>query len=140
MTQESDNQLEKILEQLKNSKLTAYSIAKKTGITEQTILNYRSGKTVPTAANAKLLEYFFNDHSVTFSKKNSENSVSGNNNIIGDNSNIDNRQYYSDSPDVLRAQIEVLDERIKEKDAQIKEKDAQIARLLGVIEKMSEKG
>ena len=59
--------------------------------------------------------------------------------VVGENSgNIDNRQYYSDSPDVLRAQIDLLDERIKEKDAQIKEKDAQIARLLGVIEKMSE--
>ncbi|MCQ2272521.1 MAG: hypothetical protein MJZ72_07030, partial [Bacteroidales bacterium] len=106
--------------------LTAYYIASKTGIREQTILNYRNKKSIPTQANAKLLEYFFSDEKVNKGKKNSENAINGNNNVIGDNSHIDNRQYYSDSPDVLRAQIDILDERIKEKDAQIKEKDAQI--------------
>ena len=126
MSEITENQIEKILDRLLKSDLTAYYIAKKTGISEQTILNYRSKKTYPTESNAKLLEYFFNDASVNSGKKNSKNNVSGNNNIIGDHSTIDMRSYYSDSPDVLRAQIDLLEERIKEKDAQIKEKDAQI--------------
>ena len=126
MSEITENQIEKILNRLMKSDLTAYYIAKKTGISEQTILNYRSKKTYPTESNAKLLEYFFNDKSVNSGKKNSGNNVTGNNNIIGDNSTIDMRSYNSDSPDVLRAQIDLLDERIREKDAQIREKDAQI--------------
>lgn len=135
----TENQIEKILQLLTDSNLTAYYIASKTGISEQTILNYRNKKTTPTEANAKLLEYFFADDRVNKGKKyskNSENTINGNHNVIGDNASIDNRQYYSDSPDVLRAQIDILDERIKEKDAQIKEKDAQISRLMGIIEKL----
>ena len=135
MSEITENQIEKILDRLLKSDLTAYYIAKKTGISEQTILNYRSKKTYPTESNAKLLEYFFNDASVNSGKKNSKNNVSGNNNIIGDHSTIDMRSYYSDSPDVLRAQIDLLEERIKEKDAQIKEKDAQINKLLDILSK-----
>lgn len=140
----TENQIEKILQLLTDSNLTAYYIASKTGISEQTILNYRNKKTTPTEANAKLLEYFFADDRVNKGKKyskNSENTINGNHNVIGDNASIDNRQYYSDSPDVLRAQIEELErlmsdkeERLKEKDAQIKEKDAQIHRLLSIVE------
>jgi transcriptional regulator with XRE-family HTH domain len=126
MSEITENQIEKILDRLMKSDLTAYYIAKKTGISEQTILNYRSKKTYPTESNAKLLEYFFNDKSVNSGKRNSENNVTGNNNIIGDHSTIDMRRYNSDSPDVLRAQIDLLEERIREKDAQIREKDAQI--------------
>jgi len=145
MSEVTENQIEKIIKLLLESELTAYYISKKTGISEQTILNYRSKKTYPTEANAKLLEYFFNDSSVNSGKKNSENTITGNNNIIGNNN--DARQFYSDSPDVLRAQIDVLDERIREKDAQIREKDAQIrekdaqiASLHEIIKQLSKKG
>ena len=58
MSEITENQIEKILDRLMKSDLTAYYIAKKTGISEQTILNYRSKKTYPTESNAKLLEYF----------------------------------------------------------------------------------
>ena len=139
MCQLTDSQIEKILEVLKNSELTAYKIAKDTGITQATLGNYRSGKTIPTQANALILKHYFK---IDFGKNMGDFSQNSNSVVLGDNNttgNIDNRQYYSDSPDVLRAQIDVMDERIKEKDAQIKEKDAQIARLLGVIERMSDK-
>ena len=129
----SENQEEKIIETLINSPLSSYYIAKKTGISAQSIINYRNKSTKPTAANIKLLEYFFKDE---YSINNTINSGNGNQ-IINANGSVtdDNRQFYSDSPDVLRAQIEVLDERIKEKDAQIKEKDAQISKLLEILNK-----
>lgn len=134
-----DSQTEKMLTILRESKLSAYEIWKKTGISQAAIHNYRSGKTKPILANTKLLLHFFLDENPTQTQKNSENAINGNNNIIGDHSNIDNRHYYSDSPDVLKKEIEQLDERIKEKDAQIKEKDAQINRLLAIVEGYSKK-
>lgn len=137
MTQNADNQTEKLLTLLKESKLTAYKISQKTGISQAAIHNYRNGKTKPNLAVTKLLLQFFSDENSEKKQKNSENVINGNNNIVGDHSTIDNRQYHSDSPDVLRAHIELLEERIKEKDAQIKEKDAQIARLLTIVELLS---
>ena len=135
MCQLTDLQIEKILEVLRNSELTAYRIAKDTGITQATLGNYRSGKTIPTQANALILKQYFN---IEFAEKPGDFSQNHNSVVLGNNNstgNIDNRQYYSDSPDVLRAQIDLLDERIKEKDAQIKEKDAQIAKLLEILSK-----
>lgn len=133
----SENQEEKIIETLINSPLSSYYIAKKTGISAQSIINYRNKSTKPTAANIKLLEYFFKDE---YSINNTINSGNGNQ-IINANGSVtaDNRQFYSDSPDVLRAQIEVLDERIKEKDAQIKEKYAQIKDLHALLNEMIKK-
>ncbi len=58
----SDPEIEKILSKLNEMPESAYKIAKATGITEQTILNYRNKKTIPTKANAKLLEYYFKDY------------------------------------------------------------------------------
>lgn len=139
MNQLTENQIEKILDALKQSNLSAYEISKQTKITQATIGNYRKGKTVPTQANALILKHFFNIDFAEITENFSQNNgsvVVGNDN----NGNIDNRQYYSDSPDVLKAQIDLLDERIKEKDAQIKEKDAQIKELLGIVSKLSEKG
>ena len=137
MKQFTDNQIEKILEVLKKSELTAYEISKSTHITQATIGNYRNGKTIPTQANALILKQFFKidfaDETGGFSQ-NQNSIVLGNNNSTG---NIDNRQYYSDAPDVLRAQIDLLEERIKEKDAQLREKDAQISKLLCIMEDMN---
>ena len=120
----TDTKEKKIIDTLLESPLTSYCIAKKTGITEQTILNYRNKKTVPTSANAKLLEYFFLEENNTNNAENTKNhSIIGNNNVqTGDvnNSNIDARQYYSDSPDVLRAQIEENNRLLEEKDRAIK--------------------
>ena len=133
-----ENQTEKILEMLNNSSLTSYYISKKTGITAQTIINYRNKTSIPTAANAKLLEYFFRDENAVKNSKNSENVISENSGVVnfGDNAAIDGRNFYSDSPDVLRAQVDVMEERIREKDAQIKEKDAQIRELLEIIKQL----
>ena len=137
MRQLTENQIEKIIEALKNCEMSSYEIAQKTRITQATIGNYRKGKTIPTQANAIILKQFlgveFDENKGDFSQ-NSNSIILGSNNKTG---NIDNRQYYSDSPDVLRAQIDLLDERIKEKDAQIKEKDAQIKELLEIVKRLS---
>lgn len=139
----TDNQEEKILNWLIESNLSSYYVSKKTGISAQSIINYRNRSTKPTPANVKLLEYFFNEETAKKNREITETSIAGSGNQMinsnGDisNSTFDNRQYYSDSPDVLRAQIEVLDERIKEKDAQIKEKDAQIKELLNIVSNLS---
>ena len=139
MSQLTDSQIEKILEVLKNSSVSAYEIAKNTKISQATIGNYRKGKTIPTQPNALILKQYFGidfaDDSENFSQ-NRNSIIIGSNNKTG---NIDNRQYFSDSPDVLRSQIETLDERIREKDAQIREKDAQIAKLLSIISDLGKK-
>lgn len=58
----SDTEINKVVKKLiEKSDLTSYYIAKKTGITEQSIINYRKGVTKPTRANANLLKYFFED-------------------------------------------------------------------------------
>ena len=57
----TQKEIEKIVEKLINCKLSGYYISKKTEITETTISNYRQKTTFPTKANAKLLEYFFNE-------------------------------------------------------------------------------
>jgi len=130
MCQLTDIQIEKILEVLKRSEITAYKISKDTGITQSTLSNYRRGKTFPTQANASILQHYFNinfaDCSGDFSQ-NSNSVVLGNNTKAG---NIDNRQYYLESPDVLRAQVDLLNERIKEKDALLE-------RLLQIIDNLS---
>jgi tRNA/tmRNA/rRNA uracil-C5-methylase (TrmA/RlmC/RlmD family) len=132
----ADIDTKKIIEMLLKSPLTGYYIAQKTGITEQTILNYRNKKTTPTNANAKLLEYFFNEES---QKKSTNQSLIGDNNV---QAGVDAKISYSDSCDVLKAQIEEInkllaekEERIKEKDMQIKEKDMQINKLLSILSK-----
>lgn len=71
--------IEKIVEKLINCKLSGYYISKKTEITETTISNYRQKTTFPTKANAKLLEYFFNEM---------ENNNSRKHEISENNSNI----------------------------------------------------
>lgn len=55
------NDIEKVLNDLKNSDLSSYKIAKDTGITEMTIGNYRNGKTKPTKANANMLLKYFSE-------------------------------------------------------------------------------
>jgi transcriptional regulator with XRE-family HTH domain len=142
----TDSQIEKIIETLLKSPLTGYYIAQKTGITEQTILNYRNRKTFPTNANAKLLEYFFKDEQQNIEQKTNIGSniiSSGNKGTIS--APIDNRQYYSDSPDVLRATIDQMgfiitekDERIREKDERIREKDERIKELMHEKEEIKE--
>jgi transcriptional regulator with XRE-family HTH domain len=132
----TDTEIENVLDALRKSPLTGYFIAQKTGITEQTILNYRSKKTIPTQANAKLLEYFFNDESANRSKKNSvgNNIVASGRNNINAPINIDERKYYSDSPDVLRSQVEEKDKLLREKDERLREKDDYIKELKAIIQ------
>lgn len=124
----TDYQIEKILKLLSESPLTGYYIAQNTGLTEQTILNYRKKKTIPTNANAKLLEYFFNSHNTEQTSKLSKQSISGNNNEncqnIGSNNNDD-----------IPAWVNVL---LSEKDERIKEKDERIQELKEVIQDLKE--
>lgn len=102
----TDYEIDSIVKKLIDSPLSSYLIAKKTCITEQTIGNYRKKLTRPTAANAKLLEYFFSE------KSDSTQSIFGDNNLMAGNSiqNIDNS-------------------RVLELEAIIREKDAIIAEL-----------
>lgn len=125
----ADIDTKKIIEMLLKSPLTGYYIAQKTGITEQTILNYRNKKTTPTNANAKLLEYFFNEES---QKKSTNQSIIGDNNV---QAGVDAKISHSDSCDVLKAQIEEINKLLAEKEERIKEKDMQINKLLSILSK-----
>ena len=80
----TQKEIEKIVEKLINCKLSGYYISKKTEITETTISNYRQKTTFPTKANAKLLEYFFNEIE-SVDVKNHDN-FSKNSNILVSNS------------------------------------------------------
>lgn len=102
----TENEIDNIVKKLIESPLSSYLIAKKTCITEQTIGNYRKKLTRPTAANAKLLEYFFSE------KSDSTQSIVGDNNMMAGNSiqSSDNN-------------------RVLELEAIIREKDAIIAEL-----------
>ena len=80
----TQKEIEKIVEKLINCKLSGYYISKKTEITETTISNYRQKTTFPTKANAKLLEYFFNEIE-SVGVKNHDN-FSKNSNILVSNS------------------------------------------------------
>ena len=102
----TDNEIDNIVKKLIESPLSSYLIAKKTCITEQTIGNYRKKLTRPTAANAKLLEYFFSENN------NSTQSIVGDNNMMAGNS--------------IHSSI---DTRVQELEAKIREKDAIIAEL-----------
>lgn len=102
----TENEIDNIVKKLIESPLSSYLIAKKTCITEQTIGNYRKKLTRPTAANAKLLEYFFSE------KSDSTQSIVGDNNMMAGNS------------------IQSGDSsRVKELEAVVREKDAIIAEL-----------
>lgn len=50
---------EAVIEALKNCTYSHYKIGKETGITPETISNYRSGATKPSLANAKILASYF---------------------------------------------------------------------------------
>lgn len=120
----TDNEINEILKKLRESSLSGYLIAQKTCITETTIGNYRRGKTYPTAANAKLLEYFFMEQSGLIpspkdsNTKNVEPIVPYSGNIDAPNANNEN----------INALINILKDTLAEK-------DRQIDRLLSIIEK-----
>lgn len=46
---------QEIIDRLNKNKSSAYRISKDTGISDQTISNYRNGKTIPQGANLKIL-------------------------------------------------------------------------------------
>lgn len=115
----TDLEILNIVSRLIKSPLTSYYIAKKTGITEQSILNYRKKKTIPTQANAKLLEYFFNNNIEISDINTSKNNITKTN-ITGNNNGICNNN--------LSDMITLL---IK--------KDEQIDKLLTIIDKLSQK-
>lgn len=97
----TDIEIDNVVDKLIKSPMSSYLIAKKTCITEQTIGNYRKKLTRPTAANAKLLEYFFAE------------GIGGGQAIIGDNNTMAGSSIQnSDS-----SRIQELQETIKEKDS-----------------------
>lgn len=132
----TDLEIEKIVNTLIESQLTGYFIAQKTGITEQTILNYRNKLTSPTQANAKLLEYFFNDPNASTNPKKDKNlqnkpkigeinhSTIVGSNVSGNGNNISNNS---------------LSEVVKQLCRQLATKDEQIERLLAIIESITQK-
>jgi transcriptional regulator with XRE-family HTH domain len=141
------NLIKKALEILKQSGLTAYKIAQDTGIHETTISNYRTDKTTPTHANAKLLLYYFDEINnnandiANMQTDNISNNIKGSNvinNIKGSN-NIGVGK--GNSFTVNSNGADKLHEIIKEKETQItnlqntfvqyvKEKDEYIDRLV----------
>lgn len=50
--------LKETINALINSKLSSYKIAQDTGISDQTIINYRNGTTVPRGNNLKILSKY----------------------------------------------------------------------------------
>lgn len=83
----TQKEIEKIVEKLINCKLSGYYISKKTEITETTISNYRQKTTFPTKANAKLLEYFFNEIE-SADVKNHDNFSKNSNILVPDSDNF----------------------------------------------------
>jgi predicted transcriptional regulator len=155
------NEQEKIIELLKKSGISAYKIAKETGISEAAIGNYIAGKSKPNQIYTKCLKYFFDSYNAEQMPKSTKQSTIGNGNIQSGNNvagneliggNINNGQNngnnyiqngrnnkmdahpsYSDCPDVLKASISEKDLLLHEKDERIREKDERIREL--VIEK-----
>ena len=134
MIELTENQIEKIIDILRESPFSSYYISKQTRISQATLGNYRNGRTKPTQANALILKRFFG---IEFLDENGSFLQNNGGVIVGHDLNGDAniRQYYSNIPDALRARIDLLEERIKEKDEQIKEKDAQINKLLEILSK-----
>ena len=97
----TENEISKIVKKLIESPLSSYAIAQKTCITEQTIGNYRKGLTRPTAANAKLLEYFFSE------------GADSSQSIVGDNNTMAGASILNTDSVLLKE----LQKTIKEKDA-----------------------
>lgn len=128
-TQVCDLEIEKIIKTLLECPLSGYYIASKTGITEQTIINYRNRKTIPTKANAKLLEYFFSDETVN--KRKTVQSIVGDGNKLAGNNIIENEKFDCIITD-LKKQIEYKDNIIN---SLIKHQEI----LLSQIEKLTKK-
>ncbi len=119
-----------LIEKLIESPFTSYYISQKTGITEQTIFNYRRKKTVPTQANAKLLGYFFRDELLNKIQKK-----------IEKNEEIQNfLQSKISGEKKQETEVQISSDGISWSDIHslILEKDIQISRLLSIIEKMNE--
>ena len=113
----TDIEIDNIVKKLIESPLTSYVIAKKTCITEQTIGNYRKKLTRPTAANAKLLEYYFAE-------------IEGQDTDTFEHSNdfLPHKESVSVGDDHVQSLIDILNRTLAEK-------DRQIDRLLSIIEK-----
>lgn len=99
----TDIEIDEVVNKLIKSPMSSYLIAQKTCITEQTIGNYRKKLTRPTAANAKLLEYFFSG------------GMGGGQAIIGDNNTMAGSTIQNEDG----RRVQELLETIKEKDAVI---------------------
>lgn len=125
----TDKEIEIIVNKLINCKLSGYQISKKTEITETTISNYRQRKTLPTKANAKLLEYFFKELEGKYVSNNQ--SITGNNNTMAGN----DIQVTGN----IEQLISELKEQIKSKDRTINCLIEQINKLMRQIEKLTDK-
>lgn len=124
----TDKDIEIIVNKLIDCKLSGYYISKQTEITETTISNYRQKKTIPTKANAKILEYFF---------KELEGNNSKNQSIIGDNNTMAGNNLNTN--DNINQIISELREQIRSKDKTIDNLMNQINKLMDQIERLTEK-
>lgn len=125
----TNKEIEIIVEKLINCKLSGYQISKKTEITETTISNYRQRKTIPTKANAKILEYFFKELENNNSSK-SQSIIGDNNTMAGSNIDINGN---------INQIISELREQIRNKDRTIDNLMEQINKLMKQIEKLTDK-
>ena len=67
---DKDKIIQRAIDQISNSDLSNYKIAKDTGITEASIGNYRNGNTKPTLANANIIIDYFNKKELELSDSN----------------------------------------------------------------------
>jgi len=119
----TENEIDDIVKKLIECPLSSYLVAKKTCISEQSIGNYRKGLTRPTAANAKLLEYFFIEEAGGLRTKNEDNNETKPP-FMPKTGNIEVQKPENSSIITL---INILKDTLTEK-------DKQIDRLLSIIE------
>ena len=78
------NEQEKIIQLLKNSTVSAYKIAKATGISEAAIGNYLAEKSKPNKIYTKCLMYYFDSQM----KSQTQPASHQNQSIVGDNNTV----------------------------------------------------
>lgn len=111
--------IDKIIKELINSELTHYKISADTGITAETISNYRRGKTKPSGANSKVLAKYFGINQDGDANSNVQQKT-----VIGHNISGNGNHLNSETEKFLDL---------------LKKKDEQMDRLISVIEKLTNK-
>ena len=99
------NEQERVIELLKSSSISAYKIAKETGISEAAIGKYLADKSKPNKIYTKCLTFFFDSQMKNQTINSSNPSIVGNNNTVAgkniSNTNIESIVKQLESKDNL---------------------------------------